>query len=224
MELLHQLIDLFLNLDQHLNHWAALMGPWLYLLVFAIVFCETGLVVTPFLPGDSLLFALGALAAVEGSPINVYVLVGLLIVAAILGDNLNFFLGGRFGTYMIRTYPKLIRKEHIARTEQFFEKHGGKSIVFARFAPILRTFAPFVAGLARMDSRRFLFFNVFGAIVWVTSFTFGGYLFGNLPIVKKQFHWAILAIVVISLLPVAIEFVRAWWNRPGHLTPKANDT
>lgn len=205
-----QLLDIFLHLDQHLSAWAGQLGSSLYLLLFGIIFCETGLVVTPFLPGDSLLFAVGALAAVDGSPISVGLAIGLLIVAAIAGDAANYAIGYRVGPKVFsRESSRLLNKQHLERTQQFYERHGGKTIVLARFMPIIRTFAPFVAGIGKMRYRNFAMFNVTGGALWVTAFIMGGYVFGNIPAVKKQFHYVIVAIIVISVLPGVIEFLRA---------------
>lgn len=209
METIRSLVDLFLHLDQHLNAMAGSLGPWLYVLLFLIVFCETGLVVTPFLPGDSLLFAVGALAASEGSPIRVGWAALLLVVAAILGDGANYAIGRRLGPRVFNSESKLLNHEHLVHTQHFYERHGGKTIILARFMPIVRTFAPFVAGIGRMRSPRFAAFNVAGAIAWVSLFVFGGYLFGNLPTVKKNFHYVILAIIVLSIVPAVWEFLRA---------------
>jgi membrane-associated protein len=205
-----QLLDIFLHLDQHLAAWASSLGSSLYLVLFGIIFCETGLVVTPFLPGDSLLFAIGALAAVDGSPLSVGVAIALLVVAAIAGDALNYAIGYRVGPKVFtREQSWLLNKKHLVRTQQFYERHGGKTIVLARFMPIIRTFAPFVAGIGKMRYRSFAAFNVTGAALWVTAFITGGYVFGNIPAVKKQFHYVIVAIIVISVLPGVIEFLRA---------------
>lgn len=204
------IIDIFLHLDVHLVSWASVLGPWLYLLLFAIVFCETGLVVTPFLPGDSLLFAVGALASAEGSPIKLSWTVILLIVAAILGDATNYAIGRRVGPVAFSSeHSRLLNKKHLVRTQEFYERHGGKTIFLARFVPIIRTFAPFVAGIGRMSYRRFSAWNVGGAITWVTLFLVGGYVFGTLPVVKRNFHIVILAIIFISVLPILFEFWRA---------------
>lgn len=209
MESLRHLLDVFLHLDAHLNEWAADLGPWTYILLFAIVFAETGLVITPFLPGDSLLFAVGALAATEGSPIHVASVTLLLIVAAVLGDAVNYSIGKLVGPKVFaRESSRLLNKEHLVRTQQFYEKHGGKTIILARFIPIVRTFAPFVAGIGRMQYRRFGLFNVVGAVAWVALFVGAGNLFGNLPSVKRNFHYVILAIIVISVLPIVFE----WWR------------
>lgn len=205
-----QFIDIFLHLDQHLNEWAAQLGPGLYLLLFLIVFCETGLVVTPFLPGDSLLFAVGALAASDGSPIHVGVVAVLLIVAAIIGDALNYAIGKRVGPKVFSKEDSwLLNKKHLLKTQSFYERHGGKTIVFARFIPIIRTFAPFVAGIGKMRYRSFATYNVVGALVWVIGFVAAGYLFGNLPFVKRNFQYVILAIIVLSVMPPVIEWLRS---------------
>ena len=211
-------LDLFLNLDKTLNHWADLMGPWLYVLLFAIVFCETGLVVTPFLPGDSLLFAVGALAAVEGSPISLPLVIILLLVAAVLGDAVNYQIGYWVGPAVFRKEDSwLFNKKHLEKTQAFYNKYGGKTIVFARFIPIIRTFAPFVAGIGKMKYRHFAMFNVFGAVVWVVSFTVGGYAFGETPLVKKNFHIVIVAIIVLSIMPPVIEYLLSLRRKPEAL-------
>ena len=205
-----QFIDVFLHLDQHLNTWAGALGPWLYVLLFAIVFCETGLVVTPFLPGDSLLFAVGALATTPGSPIHVVTVSLLLIVAAILGDATNYAIGRRVGPRVFsRESSWLLNKQHLIRTQHFYEHHGGKTIFLARFMPIVRTFAPFVAGIGRMEYRRFAGYNVAGGITWVMLFIGAGYIFADLPIVKDRFHYVILGIIGVSVLPIVFEFARA---------------
>ena len=210
MDLLHQGFELFFHLDQHLNEWAGLLGPWLYLLLFVIVFCETGLVVTPVLPGDSLLFAVGALAALDGSPLHLELLVVLLCLAAIVGDGVNYAVGYRVGPRVFTSETsRLLNKQHLLRAQAFYEKYGGKTIILARFMPIIRTFAPFVAGIGKMRYPRFALFNVVGGIAWVCAFVLGGYFFGNFPVVKQNFHYVILAIIVISLLPPVIEYARA---------------
>jgi len=204
-----QLLDIVLHLDAHLNQWAADLGPWTYVLLFAIIFAETGLVVTPFLPGDSLLFAVGALAATEGSPIKVVQVTLLLLVAAIVGDAVNYSIGKKLGPKVFeRPDSRFLKQEHLKKTQRFYEKHGGKTIVIARFVPIVRTFAPFVAGIGQMQYRRFALFNVTGGIAWVVGFIGAGYLFGNLPIVKQNFHIVIVGIIVLSVLPAVIE----WWR------------
>ena len=215
---LHDLLDVVLHLDAHLNQWAADLGPWTYVLLFAIVFCETGLVVTPFLPGDSLLFAVGALAASEGSPIQVWEVSLLLIVAAVLGDALNYSIGKLVGPKVFtRESSRFLKKEHLERTQHFYAKHGGKTIILARFIPIVRTFAPFVAGIGRMQYRRFALFNVAGGVAWVALFIGAGHAFGNLPAVKRNFHFVILGIIVVSVLPAVFE----WWRGRKQPTPSA---
>jgi membrane-associated protein len=210
MELLKDAVDIFLHLDAHLNDLAGMLGPWLYLLLFVIIFAETGLVVTPFLPGDSLLFAVGALAAIDGSPINLPQVVMLMCIAAVLGDAVNYAIGARVGPRVFTSETsRLLNKEHLLRTQRFYEKYGGKTIIIARFMPIVRTFAPFVAGIGQMRYARFAAFNVVGGIVWVASFTIAGFFFGNVPVVKRNFHFVILAIIIISVMPPVIEFLRA---------------
>jgi membrane-associated protein len=210
MELIQQAIDIFLHLDAHLNELAGSMGGWLYVLLFLIIFCETGLVITPFLPGDSLLFAIGALAAIDGSPIHLPVILVLLTIAAIAGDAVNYAIGYRVGPRVFSsTTSRLLNKSHLLRTQQFYEKYGGKTIILARFMPIIRTFAPFVAGIGRMRYARFALFNVVGGTVWVAAFALAGYFFGNVPVVKRNFHFVIVAIIIISVMPPVIEFLRA---------------
>jgi membrane-associated protein len=210
MELIGQFIDVFLHLDQHLNEWATALGPWLYAVLFLIVFCETGLVVTPFLPGDSLLFAVGALASLAGSPIELPQVALLLIVAAVLGDGVNYSIGAYLGPAVFSSErSRLWNKQHLVRTQLFYERHGGKTIFLARFVPIIRTFAPFVAGIGRMRYGYFATYNVTGAIAWVLSFLLAGYFFGQIPAVKRNFQVVILVIIVISLIPVVSELVKA---------------
>jgi len=210
MDWLKHLLDIFLHLDVHLNDLAQTLGPLLYVLLFAIVFCETGLVVTPFLPGDSLLFAVGALAAGEGSVIDLPRITVLLCIAAVLGDAVNYAIGARIGPKVFTSETsRLLNKEHLLRTERFYEKYGGKTIIIARFMPIIRTFAPFVAGIGQMRYARFAAYNIVGGVAWVVAFTCAGYFFGNLPAVKSNFHFVILAIIVISLVPPVVELVRA---------------
>ncbi|MBI4600515.1 MAG: DedA family protein [Planctomycetes bacterium] len=208
-DLLHYAIDVALHLDRHLNDWAGAMGPWLYLLLFAVIFCETGLVVTPFLPGDSLLFAVGALAATEGSPLSLPLIGLLLFAAAVAGDAVNYSIGYRVGPRVFTEGSRLFKREHLVRTQRFYEKHGGKTIVIARFVPIIRTFAPFVAGIGRMRYPRFALFNVTGGFGWVAAFLLLGYTFGNLPIVKKYFQLVVVGIVAVSLIPILVEYLKA---------------
>jgi membrane-associated protein len=210
MEALAQLIDVFLHLDAHLTEWAGVLGPWLYLVLFLIVFCETGLVVMPFLPGDSLLFAAGALCALDGSPLSVGPLAVLLVIAAVSGDALNYAIGAYLGPAVFSSeHSRFLNRRHLIRTQQFYARHGGKTIFLARFVPIVRTFAPFVAGIGRMRYAYFASYNVTGALAWVLSFLIAGYWFGQIPTVKRNFHIVILAIVVISVMPMVFEYLRA---------------
>lgn len=220
MEFLTQLIDVFLHLDAHLNEWAGLLGVWLYLVLFVIVFCETGLVVTPFLPGDSLLFAVGALASIPGSPLSLPLIILVLCVAAVLGDAVNYTIGYRVGPRVFASEEsRWLNKTYLERTRAFYEKYGGKTIILARFMPIVRTFAPFVAGIGQMRYARFALFNVAGGIAWVLMFVLGGYGFGEVPVVKRNFHVVILGIIIVSVLPPVIEYVRA--RRVARLTALA---
>ena len=204
IELLQMFLDFFVHLDTHLVELLQRYGVWIYAILFLIVFSETGLVVTPWLPGDSLLFAVGALVAIDTSgTLQLPVVIGLLIVAAILGNTCNYAIGKHIGPPAFSGRYRLLRVEHLERTESFFSKHGGKTIVLSRFLPILRTFAPFVAGVGRMQYGRFQLFNVLGAISWVLTFVIGGYLFGNIPIIRDNFGIVTLAIIVGSLLPLA---------------------
>jgi membrane-associated protein len=206
MEFLTTALDYFLHVDRHLLEFATAYGVWIYALLFLIVFFETGVVVTPFLPGDSLLFATGALAA--AGVIDVVGVLTLLTAAAIIGDNTNYFIGRAVGPRVFTEHNRWLKREHLLRTQHFYERHGGKTVVLARFVPIVRTFAPFVAGVGRMHYPRFLAFDVGGGILWVWSFGLLGYFFGNQPIIKENFGLAIVAVIVISLLPVAFEAVR----------------
>ena len=208
MELIAGLVDLILHLDQHLLDLVRTYGVWIYAILFLIVFLETGVVVTPFLPGDSLLFVAGAIAA--AGEMNVHGLVLLLIAAAILGDSLNYAIGRYLGPRVFRFEDtRFFKRAYIDRTHAFFERHGGKTIIIARFIPIIRTYAPFVAGIGAMAYRRFLVFNVTGAILWVVLLTYAGYFFGNLPLVKNNLTLVILGIIVLSILPGVFEFLRA---------------
>ena len=205
------LISFITHLDVHLAEWGRALGPWLYAALFAIVFAETGLVVTPFLPGDSLLFAVGALCTIEGMPLNVYVVIPLLIVAAVLGDAVNYAVGKKLGPAVFTSErSRLLNKKHLYRTQNFYERYGGKTIIIARFVPIVRTFAPFVAGVGQMRYARFLAFNVIGAVSWVLMLTVAGYLLADQPVVKKQFHLVIFGIIFVSILPAVIEIGREW--------------
>ncbi len=198
----------------YLNTLAASTGPWMYVLLFAIIFAETGLVVTPFLPGDSLLFAVGALAAAENSPINLYFTAGLLIVAAILGDAVNYAIGLKLGPRVFRSESSwLLNKKHLLEAQKFYDKYGGKTIIIARFVPIVRTFAPFVAGIGKMSYTRFAIFNVVGGVTWILVFLLAGRLFGEVPFVKKNFEVVAVAIVAISVLPIVFEVIRARFSK-----------
>ncbi len=207
MEILAQIVDIFLHLDAHLNAWAGMMGVWLYVVLFVVVFCETGLVVTPFLPGDSLLFACGALAATAGSPIDLWILIPVLFAAAVLGDFCNYEIGKWFGPKVFTRKDSIfLNKDHLNKAHSFYEKYGGKTIILARFIPIIRTFAPFVAGIGKMTYFHFASYNLIGAALWVLLFTLGGYFFADLPVVQNHFHYVIVAIIVLSCLPAVFEF------------------
>jgi membrane-associated protein len=208
MELLTQLIDLLLHLDRHLVDLVTRFGGWTYAILFLIIFCETGLVLMPFLPGDSLLFAIGALASTGA--LDVYWVSALLILAAILGDTLNYWIGYTVGPRVFtHDHSRWLNRQHLERTHHFYEKYGGKTIILARFMPIVRTFAPFVAGIGRMSYGRFLFYNVTGGVIWIVLFVAAGYWFGNIPIVKRNFTLVILAIIFLSVLPAVVEYWRA---------------
>ncbi len=213
MELLKEFIDFFLHLDKHLSAVIQSYGSWTYGLLFLIIFCETGLVVTPLLPGDSLLFATGALAAI-GS-LNVFWVFILLAVAAVLGDTVNYWIGYFIGPKIFHQgkRSRFLKKEYLDKTHRFYEKYGGKAIILARFVPIVRTFAPFVAGIGRMSYGRFLSYNVIGGVVWIALFVFGGYWFGSLPVVKENFTMVIFGIIFLSILPPVIEILKSRKNK-----------
>jgi membrane-associated protein len=213
MDLLRSVIDLFLHLDQHLSRVIADYGVWTHLILFLIIFAETGLVVTPFLPGDSLLFAAGTFAAL-GS-LDLWLLVVLLVAAAILGDTVNYWVGAWIGPRAFSGNVKFLRKDYLDRTHAFYEKHGGKTVILARFVPIIRTFAPFVAGVGAMTYPKFIMYNVVGAVLWVGLFVPAGYFFGNIPAVRKNFTLVILAIIALSVVPIALEAIRARRSRPA---------
>lgn len=206
MEYISYLIDLFINLDKHLIEITTQYGTLTHLLLFGIIFAETGLVFTPFLPGDSLLFAAGSIAAL-GS-LKVELLLILLIIAPILGDSTNYWVGRLIGIKLFEKFPRVLKKEYLDKTHAFYEKHGGKTVILARFVPIVRTFAPFVAGLGSMQYGKFVANSVFGSIIWVSLFVLAGYYFGNLPLVKNNFTIVILVIIFLSLLPGIIEYIR----------------
>jgi len=208
MDILMQFVDLFLHLDKHLDAVMRDYGTWTYAILFLIVFCETGLVVTPILPGDSLLFAAGALAA-RGA-LDVWLLGGLLFIAAVIGDAVNYSIGHYIGPKVFeRPDSRIFKRKYLERTQAFYEKYGGKTIIIARFVPIVRTFAPFLAGVGVMSYARFAFYNIFGAFLWVGSFVTAGYLFSEIPIVKNNFTLVILAIIVLSVMPAVYEIVKA---------------
>ena len=209
MDLLRQLIDIFLHLDAHLDAWGTAIGPLLYVVLFLIIFCETGLVVTPFLPGDSLLFAAGALAARPGFPLHIGWVVLLLSVAGVVGNMVNYWIGYRVGPKVFSSESsKLFNKKYLLNAQAFYDRYGGKTIVLARFIPIIRTFAPFVAGIGKMSYARYMVYNLLGTLPWVGGFAFGGYFFGNLPTVKRNFHFVVVAIIVISVMPAVIGYLR----------------
>jgi membrane-associated protein len=209
METIREFSDFFRHLDVHFQ------GPWLYLVVWLIVFCETGLVVTPILPGDSLLFAMGALAAKDASPLSLPLLMILLMAAAILGDAVNYLIGYRAGPRVFKSeHSRFFNRKHLLRTQEFYEKYGAKTIVLARFIPIVRTFAPFVAGIGKMQYRKFGVYNVLGGMAWVALCLLAGYLFGNVPLVSEHFELVLVAIILISVMPMAIEFLIGRRKRP----------
>lgn len=214
MDAIKSLLDVFLHVDDHLHALLEAWGPWTYVLLFAIILCETGLVVMPFLPGDSLLFAAGAMAALYPDDLGIVPLLVLLSIAAILGDTINYFLGRWVGPKAFSLNTWFLKHEHLEKTQAFYDRHGGKTIVLARFVPIVRTFAPFVAGVGKMHYPTFLWFNVAGGILWVVLCTAAGYFFGNIEAVKKNFELVVVGIILVSVLPLAWE----WWaaKRRGH--------
>ena len=209
MSVLLQFFDVLRHLDQHVEAWSQQLGGWLYLALFAIIFAETGLVVTPFLPGDSLLFTVGAVCALPESAIQLIPTAALLIAAAVLGDAVNYSIGRSLGPKVFTAESsRILNKKHLLRTQEFYERYGGKTIIIARFVPIVRTFAPFVAGIGQMRYRRFFVFNLIGALLWVGLILPVGYAFGNIPLIKKNFSIVVFAIIGISLLPAVIELLR----------------
>jgi membrane-associated protein len=211
IDAIKHLIDFILHIDVHLREIAANYGAWTYGVLALIIFAETGLVVTPFLPGDSLLFAAGALSAPADSQLNVHLMSGLLFVCAVLGDSVNYWIGSRIGPAVFRREDSIfLRKKHLERAHAFFQKYGGRAIILARFVPIVRTFVPFVAGIGSMRYRQFMAYNLIGGFVWVYFFCYAGYFFGGHPTVQKNFKLVILAIIVLSVLPIVFEVVRAW--------------
>ena len=209
MDFIYFLIDFILHINVHLAELVAEYGIWIYAILFLILFCETGLVVTPFLPGDSLLFVAGALSALPSNDLNVHVMVMLMIVAAILGDAVNYTIGRLFGDRLFSNpNSRIFRRSYLDKTHAFYDRHGGKTIILARFVPIVRTFAPFVAGMGHMSYRHFAAYNVIGALLWVLLFTYAGYLFGDLPVVQENLKLMIVAIIVLSILPGVVEIIR----------------
>lgn len=225
---MQQLLDIFLHVDRHLADFTREHGPWwVYGLIFAIIFLETGVVIMPFLPGDSLLFAVGALAASQEKPIDVWMASGIITVAAVVGDAVNYHVGKFLGPRVFRMEPpapgapvsrrliaKLLNRGHLCKASAFYDKHGGKAVVMARFVPIIRTFIPFVAGAGAMNYARFVWFNILGAVLWVLVCVGAGYVFGNIPIVRKNFEIVILGIIAVSLMPVLIAWIRARMVKP----------
>jgi len=210
MEWITTVIDLFLHLDKYLDAIVRDYGAWTYLILFLVVFCETGLVITPFLPGDSLLFAVGTFAA-RGS-LDLTLTLVLLSVAAIIGDTVNYWMGAYIGPRAFTSKSRFLKREYLLRAHWFYERHGGKTIILARFIPIIRTFAPFVAGIGAMNYGRFILYNIVGGIAWVTIFTCGGYFFGGLEVVKKNFTLVMAVIILISVLPIVVEYLRNRWQ------------
>lgn len=210
--MLASLIDFVLHIDQHLIELTQTYGLWIYAILFLIVFCETGLVVTPFLPGDSLLFAAGAVAALGG--MNVHIAAALLLAAAVIGDAVNFAIGKYFGEKLFaKPDSRVFKREYLDKTHAFYEKYGGKTIILARFVPIVRTFAPFVAGMGNMHYGRFIRYNIIGALMWVGLLIYAGYFFGELPVVKNNFGLVVIGIIVVSVLPMAVEIAKAKWGK-----------
>jgi membrane-associated protein len=210
MEYIQYVIDFVLHINTHLEELIAMYGVWVYAILFVIIFCETGLVVTPFLPGDSLLFAAGAIASLPGANIKVQLIVSSLMIAAVLGDALNYAIGRFFGEKLFSNpHSRIFKQSYLDKTHAFFEKYGGKTIILARFVPIVRTFAPFVAGMGKMSYRRFASFNIVGGVVWVALFTYAGYFFGRLDFVQKNLEILLVLIIFISLLPGLFEVIRA---------------
>ncbi len=211
IELAKKLVDFIIHIDRHLAEIIAAYGTWTYAIIFAIIFVETGLVIMPFLPGDSLLFAAGAFCAKPETGLNVHAMALLLFIAAVLGDTVNYWIGAKIGPAVFKREDSIwLRKKHLERAHEFFERYGGRAIILARFVPIVRTFVPFVAGVGQMTYARFLAYNVIGGFAWIYFFTYAGYLFGNQPFVQKNFKLVILAIIILSVVPMVVEFIREW--------------
>ncbi len=209
-DLFHFLIDFVLHIDKHLVEIVTQYETWTYVILFVIVFCETGLVVTPFLPGDSLLFAAGAISAMDNQPLTIAGIMLTFFAAAFLGDNTNYFIGKFLGQRVYEKNYRLIKRKYLDQTHAFYEKHGGKTLIIARFMPIIRTFAPFVAGVGTMSYMRFISFSLIGNIIWVTLFCLAGFFFGNIPFVKSNFSVIVLAIIAVSLVPPVFAVLKAW--------------
>lgn len=207
-----QFIDIMLHLDVHLVEWIQIFGPWIYVLMFLVIFCETGLVVTPFLPGDSLLFALGALTTIDGG-LDLWTLLISLTVAGILGDTVNYHIGKFLGLKIFESNNRFFKKSYLEQTQSFYNRWGAFTIVAARFAPIVRTFAPFIAGVGTMNYKKFLSYNVIGAVLWVFTFILAGHFFGNLPIIKRNFHIVIFGVIFLSILPMLIPLIKSKLKR-----------
>jgi len=213
LDLLNQFIYFLTHIDEVIRLWVTNYQTLTYLFLFAIIFCETGLVVTPFLPGDSLLFAAGAVAAMDGNPINISLFIPIIIVAAFAGDNTNYWIGHFLGHKVYENNYRLIKREYLDKTHRFYEKHGASTLIIARFMPIIRTFAPFVAGVGTMKYRRFYKFSFIGNVLWVSMFSLAGFYFGNLPTVKNNFSFVIFAIIIISLLPPIFTVIKQKFNK-----------
>jgi membrane-associated protein len=212
-DLFKTLIDFLLHIDIYLQHWVTDYQSWTYFILFLIIFCETGLVVTPILPGDSLLFAAGTIAAMPNEPLRIPVIIFLLIFAAFSGDNTNYFIGRFIGLKVYEKDYRLIKKKYLVQTHTFYEKHGGKTLIIARFMPIIRTFAPFVAGVGTMRYIRFFSFSILGNILWVTLFSLAGYFFGNIPMIKRNFTLAIFGIIFVSILPMIYAIIKKYYDQ-----------
>jgi membrane-associated protein len=208
LDLLKEFIDIVLHIDVHIQQWVVDYRSWTYLILILIIFCETGLVVTPFLPGDSLLFAAGTVCALPGQPLELRMVIVFLIAAAFIGDNTNYFIGRYLGMKVYERNYRLIRRDYLNKTHAFYEKHGGKTLIIARFMPIIRTFAPFVAGVGTMQYFRFFSFSIVGNVIWVVCFSLAGFYFGNIPAIKNNFSLVILGIIFVSLIPILIAIVK----------------
>lgn len=215
MDWLKSLIEPVLHFDRYLDHFLGVWGAWTYVLLFAIIFCETGLVVMPFLPGDSLLFAAGSFAALKPESLSVTTLMIVLTIAAILGDTVNYAIGAWIGPRAFSGKYWFLKQSHLEKTRAFYEKHGGKAIILARFVPIVRTFAPFVAGIGAMNYGKFVLYNIVGGVIWVVLFTMMGYLFGQHPFVKKNYELVLVAIIVLSVVPLIYEFAMSRRSKPA---------